>query len=109
PRTDPEATCSHGVRIDDNLALMENGEIACSHCGTVVGDSATYLSRATLREGAPDLAGPQIKGHPEKHTDREVIYRQLLCPGCGVAFQSEIVPADEDPGRSKRPTVVSAV
>lgn len=109
PKIDPDATCSHGVRIDDNLRLGENGEIVCAHCETVVGDSATYLSKATLREGTPDLAGPQIKGHPEKHTDREVIYRQLLCPGCGVAFQSEIVPADEDPGRTKRPTVISAI
>ena len=108
PEVDPHATCSHGARVDDNLVLLESGEIACSHCETVVGDSATYLSKATLREGAPDLAGPQIKGRPEKHTDREVIYRQLLCPNCGVAFQSEIVPADEDPGRMKRPTVVSA-
>jgi N-methylhydantoinase B len=108
PAFDEHATCSHGARIDDNLVLEESGEIACSHCGTIVGDSATYLSKATKREGPPDLAGPQIKGRPEKHTDREVIYRQLLCPGCGVAFQSEIVPADEGPGRMKRPTVVSA-
>jgi N-methylhydantoinase B len=109
PRADEHATCAHGVRIDDNLVLGEDGAISCSHCATVVGDSAGYLSKATLREGEPSMAGPQIKGHPEKHTDREVVYRQLLCPGCGVAFQSEIVPADEGPGRAKRPTVVSAV
>jgi N-methylhydantoinase B len=109
PLIDHDASCSHGARIDDNLLLQENGEITCLHCATVVGDAASYLSKATLREGAPELAGPQIKGRSQKHTDREIVYRQLLCPGCGVSFQAEIVPADEDPGRLKRPTITSAV
>jgi N-methylhydantoinase B len=108
PVMDPHATCSHGARIDDNLVLREDGDVACAHCDTKVGESDSYLSLATLREGTPDLAGPQIKGRPERHTDREVIYRQLLCPSCGVAFQSEVVPADEDARRLKRPTVTSA-
>lgn len=90
-----EHDLSDGVRVDDNLVLDSSGVVRCSHCGAEVGSRSQPTSAALLREGPPTLAGPQILGNPAAVTDRPIVFRQLLCPGCFVSIQAEIAPADE--------------
>jgi len=89
-------------RLDDNLVL-EADAVACAHCGTIAnaGDEP-FLSRAVLIEGNPDQAGPQVHAGGRQFVDPEVVFRQRVCAGCGVALLTEVVPAQDPPMRTKK-------
>ena len=91
------------IRIDDNLVQDASGEIRCAHCEEVVGsrDDDVYLSKALRLVRPPVAAGPQIRGDQRLFVDREVSFRQVCCPGCGVALISEIAPDDDEEFRRK--------
>jgi N-methylhydantoinase B len=85
-----------GAPVDDNVALDAAGDSLCRHCGALVGRAGgAYLDQAVERLGAPALAGPQIRGNPAEHVDAEIVFRQLCCPGCLTALQTEIIPVPE--------------
>jgi N-methylhydantoinase B len=89
--------------IDDNLALAGDGTVQCRHCGAVTGSGRRApLDRAATRIGPPSLAGPQVRDNAELFIDREVVFRQLCCPGCMTALLTEVVPGDEPSARGKR-------
>lgn len=89
-------------RIDDNLVVGDDGTVRCVHCGEVTGSGrAEPLDRAVLRTGSPSLAGPQVTDNAGLFVDREMEFRQRLCPRCFTALQTEVVPADEEPVRGK--------
>lgn len=90
------------TRIDDNLTLGGDGAVHCSHCDAVTGSGRTApLDAAVVRVGRPSLAGPQVADNASLFVDREMEFRQTLCPGCFTALQTEVVPADEEPVRGK--------
>jgi N-methylhydantoinase B len=83
-----------GQPIDDNLTLASAGEgtrIACRHCAQVLGDEANVLHVGVL-EGESCLAGPIVRSQPGLFIDAPVAFRQLICPGCGVALHTSIAP-----------------
>lgn len=84
------------MRIDDNVDIRPDGSARCVHCSTALGhrDSGT-LSLAIVREDVPSAAGPSVHAPAELFTDRPIVFRQRLCPGCLVALSTEITPADE--------------
>jgi hypothetical protein len=93
--------------IDDNLDLAGDGTVTCRHCSAVTGTASDPLSDALVRQGAPREAGPSVRADASNFADREVLLRQVFCPGCLAALQAEIVPADE-PSRRTRSLAVSA-
>jgi N-methylhydantoinase B len=95
------------MRIDDNLDLAADGTVACRHCSAVTGTASDPLSDALVREGTPRDAGPSVRADAGHFADREVLLRQVFCPGCLVLLQAEIVPADE-PSRRTRSLAVAA-
>ena len=79
-------------RIDDNLVELPGGEVACNHCGEVLGD--TEQLALALYEGPPTDAGPQILAVAADYVDAPVVFRQYSCPSCWTALYSAVVPAN---------------
>jgi N-methylhydantoinase B len=89
-------------RIDDNLVLGRDGSVRCRHCDAVTGSSrGAPLDQAVVRVGSPSLAGPQVTDNAALFVDREMEFRQRVCPQCFTALQTEVVPADEESVRGK--------
>jgi N-methylhydantoinase B len=79
-------------RIDDNL-VQAGTLVACGHCGWRLADTSTDSELALLRHEGPSAeAGPQIMSSPSEYVDDEVVFRQLVCPGCLTAVYSAVVP-----------------
>ena len=84
------------MKLDDNLTLTEGGAVICAHCETLLGkNSREPLSNALRREGPARSAGPGVRADPKNFTTREIVLRQLFCPGCSTLLATEIVPRDE--------------
>lgn len=96
------------IQIDDNLEQDGDGAVTCRHCGASVGIAADLFRGARIRESSPEDAGPGVRADPRHFTDREVVLRQVFCPGCLTLLQAEIVPADEPSSRTRSVGVVPA-
>jgi hypothetical protein len=83
-------------RLDDNLAVRDDGSVLCVHCGTTIGPltGGAFVSSLTRRESAPTEAGPHIWHDPLEYVDAEIVVQQLCCPGCLTAVNSRVVPVD---------------
>lgn len=96
------STAEVELRLDDNLVVTADEMVRCAHCGYELGKRGpNLLGAAVIREGAPEEAGPQIRGRPAHFVDEAIVFRQFCCPGCYVALLTEIVPAGEQSYRSK--------
>jgi N-methylhydantoinase B len=80
-------------RIDDNLVEV-GSDVACGHCGEVLGDTADGPLALAVYDGAPTDAGPQIIATAADYVDAPVVFRQYCCPSCWTALSSAVVPAD---------------
>lgn len=87
--------------IDDNLEQLPDGQVVCRHCSGVLGDAAHPLRQALVRETSPAAAGPSVREEARLFTDRPVVLRLSLCPGCLTQLQAEIVPGDEPSSRHR--------
>jgi hypothetical protein len=96
------------IHIDDNLEQADDGTVTCRHCGMPVGVAAEPFREARIRQSSPEDAGPSVRAKPGHFTDREVVLRQVFCPGCLTLLQAEIVPADEPSSRTRAVGVVPA-
>jgi len=84
---------AHARRIDDNL-VQAGPLVGCAHCGQQLADTTADRQLALLRhEGPSTEAGPQILSSPAQYVDDEVVFRQLVCPGCLTAVYSGVVPS----------------
>jgi N-methylhydantoinase B len=82
-------------RLDDNLAEVAGGIVACAHCGHELGRASADAHLAVaVYEGPSTDAGPQVVSAPTTYVDTQVVFRQLCCPGCYTAIYSNVVPAD---------------
>ena len=83
-------------RLDDNLAVLDSGVVACVHCGTGIGPLAggAFVASLARRDAPPTEAGPHIWHDPFEYVDAEIVFRQLFCPGCLTAVHSRVVPVD---------------
>lgn len=91
------------VQIDENLTLTGDGRVVCAHCNTVIGRNAGEpFANAVKSEQPSPAAGPGVHADPKHFTDREIVLRQLFCPGCSTVLATEIVPRDEPSFRHSR-------
>ncbi|MFJ6076312.1 hydantoinase B/oxoprolinase family protein [Streptomyces sp. NPDC093065] len=86
-------------RLDDNLAFTETPEgrtVVCLHCSTTIGplEHGAFVAALARRDAPPTDAGPHIWHDPSVYVDREVVFRQLFCPGCLTTVNSRVVPVD---------------
>jgi N-methylhydantoinase B len=94
-----EGALEPGRRLDDNLAVVDAAEgrtVGCLHCGTLIGPVAdgAFVASLVRSDNPPATAGPHIWADPTVYVDREVVFRQLFCPGCLTAVYSRVVPVD---------------
>jgi N-methylhydantoinase B len=82
-----------GRRLDDNLVGVGN-QVACRHCATVLGSGSVGELDLVRYEGPVSDAGPQVVDGAGEYVDREVHFRQYLCPGCFTAISTAVVPVD---------------
>lgn len=85
-----------GRPIDDNLTLVGSDaavHICCRHCGQALSGPDQILHLGIV-EGPSSLAGPIVRSDPKHFVDEEVVFLQHVCPGCGTAIQSSIVPKE---------------
>jgi N-methylhydantoinase B len=61
-------------RIDDNLVEV-GSDIACRHCGEVLGDTGDGPLALAVHDGAPTEAGPQIIATASDYVDTAVVFR----------------------------------
>jgi N-methylhydantoinase B len=87
--------------LDDNLELAPDGTVVCRHCSAATGTASDPLRDARVRESSPREAGPSVRAESVNFADRQVLLRQVFCPGCLVLLQAEIVPADEPSWRTR--------
>lgn len=83
--------------FDDNIRRAADGiGTECLHCGTRLGTAADDpVALALKREQPSTAAGPGIRVEARHYTDREVVLRQVFCPGCLAVLGTEVVPGDE--------------
>lgn len=79
------------TKFNDNVVVSADGGMACVHCTTVLAaPGEPHLQRALIRVGDISLAGPHVQASEPRFVDEPVEFRQLLCPGCGTALQTEV-------------------
>lgn len=84
------------MNLDLNLQVDDDGAVTCRHCSEKLGDSASAPTTYAIRNERPSrAAGPGVHTDPALFVDREIVLRQVFCPGCLVLLSTEIVPADE--------------
>lgn len=92
-RIDP----GRGRAIDDNLALVADGEaverVVCRHCGQQLSDRDQRLSLAS-RSSAAAAEGPSIRVDSRYFIDKDVVFREHFCPGCFTKLNAALVPED---------------
>jgi N-methylhydantoinase B len=78
------------TRLNDNVEI-DGGTVRCAHCQATLAEAGEpFLRRALLRRGDISLAGPHVQPVVPPFVDQDVEFRQLLCPGCGIALQTEV-------------------
>lgn len=86
-----------GRRLNENVLRREDGSIFCAHCDqSLEGGPTDYVSKLPFYEATVDAAGPHIFTDSRAFVDTDVVFRQYICPGCAVAFHTEVVPVGED-------------
>lgn len=87
------------TRVNENITVGHgNGavQLSCSYCGEKLsGTPEDYLTKLPFYEGPLTEAGPQVFADSSVFVDAPVVFRQYYCPGCYVAFLTEIVPLED--------------
>jgi N-methylhydantoinase B len=84
------------LAVDENLRLRQAGglvEVACAHCGTGLGDAATFqVDQLPVRDAVPHAVGGLYTAEPGRYIDQKVVFRQYLCPGCYTCIEASVSP-----------------
>jgi N-methylhydantoinase B len=97
-----ESQSAHSVdpvfrRLDDNMVVNDSEPcrpVFCAHCETPIGHmrDGRFEHRLLVADDVPGAAGPQVWPNPLDYVDGEIVFRQLLCPGCFTAVYSRVAP-----------------
>jgi N-methylhydantoinase B len=87
--------------VGEELKLVSIGEasfIACADCGhPLCGAGSNYKLSAARIDGSLHEIDPRLFPDPAIELDDRIVYRQYLCPNCGVLFDNELVKATDEP------------
>ena len=80
------------------VAIGSDRYIACKDCGHFICTvDANYKLGAARIDGSLMEIDPDLFPDPANEFDVPIVYRQYLCPNCGVLLENELVRADEPP------------
>jgi N-methylhydantoinase B len=90
------------IDIGESLAVGSSEDdrlvIHCAECGTILcGADESYKEASARLDTSLSAIDGSIFIDPKSELDDEVVYRQFLCPGCGVALENELTLASEPP------------
>lgn len=84
------------MQIHEYLELKD-GEIVCVKCGHRFGPAdENYKLGALQIDRKLEEANPLL-GDAGRYVDADVVFRQYVCPGCGVLLDNEIARVDDPP------------
>jgi N-methylhydantoinase B len=92
------AAASDGALVigDDIVADEREGRFTCAHCGDELGRFETHALACALVLEQPVAALGQSFTDPSIFIDDEIVWRQLLCPGCATRLGGQAArPGDE--------------
>jgi len=102
---DLEAGIGGEQRLGEYLAINAEGQYCCRSCDhEFCSDRQNWKWFATYREDAvsPEVIKTDIKERPE----RDLVFREYACPGCGTQIETEIALLTEQPRWRYRPLSV---
>jgi N-methylhydantoinase B len=80
-------------RIGDSLALVSSHgktSFGCVHCGHVLGPaSENYKAHSRITEIPIAEVAPEFEASDVEMASK-MVFREFICPGCGVRFDTEI-------------------
>jgi N-methylhydantoinase B len=83
------------VRLVGDVLAVAGGRYICSRCGRDGGPvTDNYKTRAATRRTPVGEIAPEFGGG-EESVARRMEFREFLCPGCGIRFDTEIALADD--------------
>ena len=92
---------AHLHDVAEELELVAIGSdryIACKDCGHFICKvDANYKLGAARIDGSLMEIDAELFPDPALEFDVAIVYRQYLCPNCGVLLENELVRADEPP------------
>jgi N-methylhydantoinase B len=87
--------------IGEELRIVSIGErrfIACADCGHLLCEAAyNYKLSAARIDGSLHEIDSRLFPDPAVELDDAIVYRQYLCPNCGVLFDNELSKAEDPP------------
>jgi acetone carboxylase gamma subunit len=80
------------------VAIGPERYIMCKDCGHFIcaGDGNYKLGAACI-DGSLMEIDAELFPDPAGEFDVSIVYREFLCPNCGVLLENELVRADEPP------------
>jgi N-methylhydantoinase B len=94
-RTPPEAD---STRVIAGVMLTpDSAHLTCAHCGHHLSeaDGNFRLGCRELEQTLPSLSS--LFQDPEPETGEKIVFRRYVCPGCGLAVDSDICKPDDSP------------
>ena len=74
------------------MAIGSDRYIACKDCGHFICTvDANYKLGAARIDGSLTEIDPELFPDPAIEFDMPIVYRQYLCPNCGVLLENELV------------------
>ncbi len=102
PQPSPNGTpIAHLHDVAEELELVSIGSdryIVCKDCGHFICPvDANYKLGAARIDGTLMEIDPVLFPDPAIEFDAPIVYRQYLCPNCGILLENELVRGDEPP------------
>ncbi len=104
PQPSPNGTpLTHLHDVAEELELVAIGPeryIVCKDCGHFIcAGNGNYKLGAARIDGSLMEIDSELFPDPATEFDVPIVYREFLCPNCGVLLENELVHADEPPVR----------
>jgi N-methylhydantoinase B len=91
----------HRFPVAEELKVVTIGEqsfIACADCGYLICDAASnYKLGSACINGSLVEIDDKLFSDPRDELDEDIVYREFLCPNCGILFENELTKASEEP------------
>ncbi len=91
----------HRFPVAEELKVVTIGEqnfIACADCEYLICDAASnYKLGSACINGSLVEIDDKLFSDPRDELDEDIVYREYLCPNCGILFENELTKASEEP------------
>ena len=80
------------------VTVGEQNFIACTDCSYLICDAASNYKLGSARiDGSLVEIDDKLFSDPRDELDEDIVYREYLCPNCGILFENELTKSGEEP------------